>query len=213
MGDFHFKTKLDQTLLLGVKASTIRQLLDGILAVPESSIYHHTHRYLQQHRRLSPEPPNDFAYWVGSVLGDAPLAEAIASVDIVGFDSLAALRGALADAIREGRKPGGRPRSSPAGSEFHFLASRIFVLDTPHRASTPGEFAAVLGKISVSALYYHIFDAKLRLGKGENDFSRWFLDSGRGELAGRIARLDPYSYTLEGLRQEIIALVERHGGN
>ena len=80
MQAFHFFTKLEQTLLLGMRARTGAELLAGIQSVPESSIYFHTHRFLHQYHFLSPEPPNDFAYWVTHVLGDDALGEQLWSV-------------------------------------------------------------------------------------------------------------------------------------
>ena len=93
------------------------------------------------------------------------------------------------------------------------MASRTFVLHTPYVARTLTEFREALKQVSINSLYYHIFDAKLRLEKGENDFSRWFRDSGRVELAEEVARLDPYSYTLEGLRNKIVKLGEKYDKN
>jgi Family of unknown function (DUF5752) len=46
MGAFHFFTKHDQVLLLGLRARTIQELLTDIRSVPDSSIYFHTHRFL-----------------------------------------------------------------------------------------------------------------------------------------------------------------------
>jgi hypothetical protein len=51
-----------------------------------------------------------------------------------------------------------------------------------------------------------MFDARLRLAQGESDFSRWFRDLGYSALADAVNRLDPYNYTLEGLRGEILEL-------
>ena len=206
MGDFRFRTTLTQTLLLGRKARNMRELRQGIAEVPDASIYHHTHRYLQQHHYLSPEPPNDFAYWVAEVLNDSPLAEAISSIDVVAFDSLPALRRALLEAFPAGGPPADGMGHCPPGTEFHFMASRAFVLSTRHVARDLPEFLDALGRVSVGSLYHHIFESRLRLGKGENDFSRWFRDAGYPALAARVARLDPYSYTLEGLRNEILTL-------
>ena len=92
MTDFHFYVKFDQTLLLGQRAKNVPELLEGIRRVPESCIYYHTHRFLQQHHYLSPEPPNDFAYWVTEVLGDKVLGEQLSSVDTIQFESISALR-------------------------------------------------------------------------------------------------------------------------
>jgi len=55
-----------------------------------------------------------------------------------------------------------------------------------------------------------MFDARLRLERGDNDFSSW-LEKGLGEtgVAAAIRRLDPYTLTTDGLRRAIIALVDR----
>jgi hypothetical protein len=72
------------------------------------------------------------------------------------------------------------------------------------------EFVEALRKISLGSLFFHFFDSRFRLGKGLNDFSSWLRDSlDEPELAGEIDRLDPYTYTLEGLRSALIQLVEK----
>ena len=71
-------------------------------------------------------------------------------------------------------------------------------------------FKLGLRKVSLGSLYFHIFEARLRLGKGINDFSAWLEDSlEEKELAEKVARLDPYTYTLEGLRSSLIQLIEK----
>ncbi|MCI0707852.1 MAG: DUF5752 family protein [Ignavibacteriae bacterium] len=211
MSEFYFDTKLDQPILLGIKARNLSELLAGMQSVPESSIYYHTHRYLRQHHFLSPEPPNDFAYWITDVLNEDRLAERVSSVDIIQFQSLEALRREFIDILQSHMESSERSPSAPAGEEFHFMAARTFVLHTPHVAHNVGEFVAILKEVTPGSLYYHIFEAKLRLEKGENDFSRWFRDQGKTELADRLTRLDPYTYTLEGLRNKMIQLVEKYG--
>jgi uncharacterized protein DUF5752 len=95
MDVFRFFTKHDQVLLLGLRANRIEELLTGIRSVPDSSIYFHTHRLLQQHHFLSPEPPNDFAYWVTAILGDETQGELLWSVDTIRFNDISGLREAL----------------------------------------------------------------------------------------------------------------------
>ena len=51
---------------------------------------------------------------------------------------------------------------------------------------------------------------RLRPPLGINDFSNWFeTQLGDGDLARKVAGLDPYTRTLEGLRSRIIAIVEQ----
>jgi hypothetical protein len=57
-----------------------------------------------------------------------------------------------------------------------------------------------------------MFEAKLRLEKGANDFSQWFEASVNDPArAAAIARIDPYTHTLEDLRAVLIAIVEEGG--
>jgi hypothetical protein len=211
MSSFYFYTKFTQTVLLGRRAKNLVELLEGIKTVPPSSIYHHTHRFLQQHQSLSPEPPNDFAYWITYVLNEEVLGEQISSIDPIQFNHLEELRGKFVEFIETYLKTASRLVDCPAGHEFHFMAARSFLLRTNYEASDLTGFKEILRKISISSLYFHIFDARLRLEKKENDFSIWFRDNGKEQLANELSRLDPYTYTLERLREKIIKLVERYG--
>jgi len=60
--------------------------------------------------------------------------------------------------------------------------------------------------ISHNSLYYHFFEAPLRIGGGKNDFSNWLDGIGENELARKLEKLDPYTMTLEELRRRIIRL-------
>ncbi len=210
MEPFHFRSKVDQTLLLGLKAKNVSMLLEGIRTVPDSSIYYHTHRFLQQHHYLSPEPPNDFAHWVSQILNDDVLGEKLSSVDIIQFASIGQLRERVITIFEEYLAGIHRDVECPPGEEFHFMASRTFVLPTPYRASTIREFREALARVTIGSLYFHIFDAKLRLQTGDNDFSRWFDSHGYHELAAELRRVDPYTHTLEGLRKRILVMTKAY---
>jgi hypothetical protein len=213
MTEFHFFTKLDQTLLLGLKARNVQGLLEGVRLVPDASIYFHTHRFLQQHHYLSPEPPNDFAYWVSDVMGDDVLGEQLSSVDLVQFRTIADLRMRFIGILESYLESLERVTMSPAGEDFRFMASRLFVVPTGLVAHSLPEFLDMLAQVSVNSLYYHVFDAKLRLAREQNDFSAWFATLGLTELAEEMRQLDPYTYTLEGLRKRILVLGREYGDN
>ncbi|MFC1509583.1 DUF5752 family protein, partial [Candidatus Omnitrophota bacterium] len=89
---FRFYTRLHLSALTGLKASNIGELLDLLKKVSGSSIYYHTHHFLQQHEHLSPEPPNDFAYWITNALNEEALGEKIASIDTIQYSSIRLLR-------------------------------------------------------------------------------------------------------------------------
>ncbi len=206
---FEFKSRLILTELLGKKAATLPELADGIRTVPLSSIYHHTHRFLQQHHFLSPEPPNDFAYWVTNMLNEEVAGEMLASIDIMQFVRLSDLRMRFLDLLEDYLKNAKHKVSgrSPAGEEFHFMSSRIFVVPTGKIATSVSEFKEILKTISIHAIYFHMFEAKLRLEKGDNDFSIWLRSAGKEEEAEQISGLDPYTFTLEGLRERLLSIV------
>ena len=105
-------------------------------------------------------------------------------------------------------------REAPEGEEFHFMKSIIFTAPTTYAASDLKEFLECLKRVSIGCLYNHIFEARLRPPLGRADFSHW-LEHGlnEGDLARKIERLDPYTYTLEGLRKKIVHLVERRLGS
>jgi hypothetical protein len=207
---FQFHTKLDQTILLGIKASTPSELLEGIRRVPRSSIYYHTHHFLQQHHYLSPEPPNDFAYWVSEMVNNPSLGEQLSSIDIIQFHKVSDIRSRFEEILVSHLSEGKESMASPPGEEFHFMASQTFALKTPYTAHNLSEFREILQKVTINSLYYHIFDAKLRLEKEENDFSLWFRTLGKTALADDVLHLDPYTLTLEGLRMRIVDMVGRH---
>jgi hypothetical protein len=58
-------------------------------------------------------------------------------------------------------------------------------------------------------LYFHLFEARMRLRRHENDFSQWLrTDLGLVDLADRVGRLNPYGGSLERARSEVLRLVD-----
>ncbi|MFA5356344.1 MAG: DUF5752 family protein [Candidatus Omnitrophota bacterium] len=209
---FRFYTRLHLSELTGLRATTLGQLLGLIKTVPGSCIYHHTHRFLQQHQYLSPEPPNDFAYWVGEFLGEDELSEKLASIDTIQYSTIRDLREKIINTIEEylANNPLAKLKFTRASEEFHFMKSMSFVIPTNYVVYDLKEFADVLKKITMDSIYFHIFESRLRLEKGNNDFSNWIGNSlGEKGLAERISKLDPYTYTLDELRNVVLNIIEK----
>ncbi len=207
---FRFYTRLHLKELIGLKASSLTELAAMIGQVPESVVYYHTHHFLEEHHFLTPEPANDFALWVGDELGCEILGEKLASIDTFGFPTINALRARIAGVISDylSQNPDG-PRARP-GREFHFIKSVSFVLPTPYAAHDLREFVEILKQVSLESIFYHMFESRLRLKKGINDFSAWIEEClGDKDLADRLASLDPYNYTLDNLRTTIVQLIEK----
>lgn len=208
---FRFYTRLHLSELTGLRATTIGQLVELIKEVPGSSIYHHTHRFLQQHQYLSPEPPNDFAYWVSDVLGEDELSERLMSIDTMEYSAIHSLRAKIIAVIEEylKEKPLAKLKFARPGEEFHFIKSVSFILPTKNIVYDLAEFKEVIEKITIDSIYFHIFEARLRLEKKTNDFS-WWIENSLGDkfLADKISRFDPYTRTLDDLRRVLIKMVE-----
>ncbi|MFA5005064.1 MAG: DUF5752 family protein [Candidatus Omnitrophota bacterium] len=208
---FRFYTRLHLSELTGLRATTLGQLLEFIKVVPGSCIYHHTHKFLQQHQYFSPEPPNDFAFWVSEVLGEDELGERLASIDTVQYTTIRQLREKIISTIDTYLKVNklANLKFARIGEEFHFIKSVSFVLPTHYLVYDLKEFAEILGKVTIDSIYFHVFEARLRLERINNDFSNWIESSlGDKKLADMLAHLDPYTQTLEGLRKSLIQMVE-----
>ncbi|MFH1032042.1 MAG: DUF5752 family protein [Chloroflexota bacterium] len=208
---FRFTSRVHLPELTGLKATNLRELTDVLKGAPDSVVYYHTHHFLEQSHYLTPEPSNDFAVWVSEALGDNVFGERLASIDTISFSTLGALRERLVGLMEEYLTANPDNRRVMPGQEFYFLKSTSAIIPTPYVVHDLRQFIEALRKISLGALYYHIFESRLRLGRGLNDFSIWLKDSlGEAELADAIARIDPYTYTMEGLRTALIQLTEKH---
>ena len=213
---FRFHTRLHLTQLTGLKASSLTQLLRYIRKIPGSCIYYHTHRFLQSHLYLSPEPPNDFAYWVTEILGEDTLGEMLASIDTVQFSTIRALREKIASTIKDYIKtnPIAKRRFAGKGNEFHFMKAKSFVVPTHYVANNLREFLDILKSVTIDSIYFHIFEARLRLNRQSNDFSYWIATTlGNKMVALEIEKLDPYTITLDGLRKKLIKIVRKGAKN
>ncbi|PIR16888.1 MAG: hypothetical protein COV46_06445 [Deltaproteobacteria bacterium CG11_big_fil_rev_8_21_14_0_20_49_13] len=212
-GSFQFHSRLHLIKLTGLKASNLEELLENLRTISGSSIYYHTHHFLQRHQHLSPEPPNDFGYWISESLGDDRLGEEISSIDTVSFTSIRGIREGVIEKIKKAlvSRPRLKNLSAPEGEDFVFLKSLSFIFPTPFTANNLNEFADHLERnISLSCIYFHMFESRLRLERPTNDFSNWLANSlGEKELALKIAKLDPYTHTGESLRNIIVRLVRQ----
>lgn len=205
---FIFDTELRLVVLTGVKVRTLRELRAQLPKVPGSSIFFHTHQeYLAHEFERSPRYYNDFARWVSQTLREEALAEKLAAIDLLAFTTIRQLRTTIIETVDHYletlRRPGYECRPEEA---FHFCRSRSFVLPTGIVANDVDDFFQKVASISNASLYFHFFEARLRLRRRSSDFSRWLSDRGRPDLAESIDALNPYVRTLDELRRDIVRL-------
>lgn len=209
---FQFFTRLQLSELTGLRASSLSQLLDGVKKVPPASIYYHTHAFFQEYQYMRRDTPNDFAYWVSNILGEVELGEQLSGIDIMRYSKIRELQAAIAQVIEEylNSNQFAKLKFARTNEEFHFIKSVSFVFPTTFTAYNLKDMLEILKKITIDSIYFHVFEARLRLERPSNDFSAWIEDSiGDKELAHNISSLDPYMRTLEDLRRTIIRIIER----
>lgn len=211
---FIFETERRLVMLTGSRARNLTELLDYIVKVSGSSIFYHTHHQYLSHHFEKPVFHNDFANWASTALQEESLSEKLVAIDLLAFSSIRQLRLAIIDTIKAYiAQLGRRVRNCLPGHEFHFCEVKSFIMPSGLVAEKIPDFFAKLPMVSNPSLYFHFFEARLRLGRQTNDFSAWLSYRGAPELAEAINKLNPYRMTLDELKGEIIRLGESEGSD
>jgi len=211
MQPFIFYTERRLVALTGLKAKNLPELLNGLRQVSGASIFFHTHHQYLSHHFEKPVFYNDFARWVSEALQEQRLAEQLAAIDLLTFTTIRQLREAIIPTIENyHNENGGRARECPPGDEFHFCKSQSFIMPTGLVAQEVADFFANLPRVSNVSLYFHFFEARLRLERPTNDFSQWLAERGEQALAQAIDQLDPCIMTLDELKSEIIKFGKKY---
>jgi hypothetical protein len=214
MEPFHFFTERRLVQLTGVTARSLPELLTSLDEIPGSCIFYHTHHLFLSHHFEKPVVYNDFANWCSEALLEEALSERLAAIDLLSLTTIRRVREQIISIIRNHMGSGRwRLRECPPGDEFHFCKSMSFIMPTGIVAYSVPEFFAKLHSITNVSLYFHLLEARLRLERSTNDFSFWLRGCGEPRLADEIDRLDPYSYTLDEIKEQIIELGAAHGTN
>lgn len=195
--------------ILGKEAEDEKRLVELIEEVPLDSIYFHTHSYFLRHSYVERVYPNDFAQWVAMEVRDHVLGERLAVVDPIAFTNLEALREELISIIDDHLSRTSIVPRVIFGAPFHFNQSRILEVPTGLEVTTLRAFRQALAEVDVSAIYFHVFEARHRLARAENDFSPWVRQSLKlPELALKLQSINPYLGSLERLRSALITVCD-----
>jgi len=204
---FEFKQCISLIESTGKKAKTLRELRDLIAIISVESINHHTYQYYLRRRIL--EYNNDFAHWAGESLEERTLSEYFSNIDPFLFKDVNDLRRALLKVIDNYLEQFPEPREAMVGDEFYFNEAIILLFPAGLRANNLAEFLIAIKYVDPPSLYYHFYEARVRLGSGIDDFSKWVEDAlERKELAAKIRNIDPLMHTLEGIREHLSEIVE-----
>lgn len=206
---FKFYECIAMVKMTGRRASDIMELLEILKTISPESIFHHMHQYFLKSHIVSPEYPNDFAVWVSNELGDDSLAEGLANLNPYGYDDIEDVRGELIRIIVDHLRDCPPPSPVLPGKEFFFNEAVTIVVPTGLEAASVEELVKILKVVDRSSIYFHFYEARLRLSKKKDDFSSFLEDClGCHPAAAGIKALDPYMYSTEVLRDKIIGLME-----
>lgn len=195
--------------LLGKEADDEKRLVELLEEVPLDSVYFHTHSYFLRHSHLERVYPNDFAEWVATEVRDHVLGERLAVVDPFELKGLEPVREELISIIDDHLSRTSIVPRVIFGEPFHFNQSRILEVPTGLEVRTLQEFRNALSEVDVSAIYYHMLEARHRLAKPESDFTAWIRESlEMPELAERLLVINPYHGNLERLRSALLTVCD-----
>lgn len=194
--------------LTGRTARTLVELRDGIREVTGSSIFYHTFGALRDRPFAAHRYASDFARWTAEVLQDWPVAERLAFMDPTEFPSIRELRERILQVIEDRLAEAGETAPAPPGREFHFCQSISLIYPVGQEARTLPELADGIRRASDRTLFFHLVEARLRIGRCTNDLSSWLSDSlDAPDLARRLDRLDLVVTSTEDLRRQVLSLI------
>jgi Family of unknown function (DUF5752) len=207
---FYFNTSEHLLRISRQRAATLGELHQTLHECEDASIFQHTFRTLQEHHFIRQGFSNDFAHWSLSACHEPVLAEQLASVDVREFTAIQGLRDRMVEIVGEFLQKHPHAAVRPAHEPFYFCAADLVVLPTAFVPDSLPAFITALRQVSVHSIHHHFIEARLRLQEMSNDFSRWLEDEmGLAKGGEAVERIDIYTNTMEGVRQQIGSIVER----
>ena len=204
---FEFRQCINILKATGQRATNLRELNDIIASVSDECIFHHTYQFFLKVHVL--DYTNDFAFWAGESLEERALSEQLSNIDPYDYKHINDLRNQIIKVIHEYLEKFPEPREAMPGKEFYFNETVTLIFPEGTRARNLAEFLTAIKHIDADSIYYHFYEARIRLGSGVDDFSRWIEDIfGKTELAEKIRSIDPFMHNIEGIREHLVEAIE-----
>ncbi|MDP2993233.1 MAG: DUF5752 family protein [Deltaproteobacteria bacterium] len=192
----------------GEKAKNLRELREIIARVSDEAIFHHTYQYFLKGHIY--QYTNDFAQWAGESLEEEALSEQLSNIDPYDFKTIDDLRRELLSVIDRYLEGFPEPREAMSGDEFHFNETITLIFPVGIRAKNLAEFLMAIKYVDAGSIYYHFYEARVRLGGGIDDFSAWIDTSlDKKDLAEKVRAIDPFMHSIEEIRKHIMDVVEK----
>jgi hypothetical protein len=204
---FEFNQCISILKSTGEKAKNIHELRNIIAVISDDCIFHHTYQYFIKGHVL--EYTNDFAHWAGESLEERALSEHLSNIDPYDYKNISGLKNKILEVIDNYLENFPEPREAMPNDEFYFNETITLIFPAGIRAKNLAEFLTAIKYVDAGSVYYHFFEAQIRLGGGIDDFSRWIEDAfGKKDLVEKIRSIDPFMHDLEGIRNHIAEAVE-----
>lgn len=187
----------------GKRAASLDELLRLLTVAEPDAIAFHMHREFLAVKFAHAEWPNDFAYWTARVLGDEVLGERLAQLRVAGHRDLESVQRELARVVADHcvKHPALATVRVPLGREFNLCTAVRFLMTTGRTATTLAELTTAIGEVEASSLFYHLFEAR-------GDFGQFVTTTLQNPaLAARLERLDPYMFSIEQSRAQLLKLL------
>lgn len=207
--EFEFFTEAGLTKYTGYKADSLRSLINGLESVSGSSIFYHLHHALFRWHFETGGHLNDFARWSHRQLQEDLLAEKLSSVDPLSYTSIREAREAMIQHIKNHIGEVESLPRVPRGREFYFTEIQSFIVSTGEIAHDLESFYNCIKNVESYSLFYHLIEARVRMGKQANDFSHWLRNElDEVDLAEKIEHLSPYVYNLYEIRSKLLEMIQ-----
>lgn len=211
---FYFYTSSNLVELTGEKADTLDELVTLLKRCSGSAIFYHVFQSFRERHFAIDKYHSDFAQWISTSLDEEAIAERLGALDVRDFTSIRAMRESMIQIIENHLQEFPQSRGHKGKTPFFFCQSVSVVMPTRHIAWGLEDFYRIIEDIGIRSIYYHLIEARLRLGIHTNDFSYWVRTSlKRNELAQRIEEIDIYLHNLEEIRQMILQYVQEEMGS
>ena len=197
------------------RAQNLRELREHLRSIEAGCIYYHFWGGLLRPRFDDPEYHNDFAIWVAHSLNNKILAERLAVIDPVAYESMEDLRNELIDMIEENLDETEFPTWAKRDDQFEFISHQIVVFDTKTSIKGPEEFLEIMPDISLGSIFYHFIDARRRNENRADDFQNWLFNF-EGEYTDLCEMMNgvcPYFTSLNKLRDELSKVFQNYFEN
>ena len=192
-------------LATGKRAQNLRELREHLRDIDPNSIYYHFWGGLLRPRFDNPEYHNDFAIWAANSLHNKILAERLAVIDPVTFQTLDDLREELIDVIEEYLNETEFPIWSKRDDQFEFIRFQLVIFNTKIIVEDPKDMARIFPNMSLGSVFFHFIDGRRRNAGSLDDFQNWLANYAEkfNGLRKGIQKIDPYFSSLSQLRREL----------